>query len=76
MPSEFRSNHIIDSINIPLHNIEKITSIVPLKDTYIFVYCSSGLISEKAQNKLRKIGYKNAYNMGGIYKYTKYIYIE
>ncbi len=74
--NEFKSNHFIGAINVPLLNIESITSKVIFKNTYIFVYCASGLLSEDAKKTLRKMGYINAHNMGGIYHYTQYIYIE
>ncbi len=73
---EFKSNHFNGAINVPLIRLESITKIVHYRNTYILVYCSSGLLSEDATKRLRKMGYKNAYNMGGIYNYTDYIYIE
>lgn len=74
--NEYKTNRFEGAINIPFLNIETITNQVLFKDTYIFVYCASGVISEDAKKKLRKMGYKNAYNMGGIYNYTQYLYIE
>ncbi len=73
---EFSTNHFIGAINIPLERIESITKFVPFVNTTIFVYCSSGIISEDAKKRILKIGYKKVYNMGGIYKYTNYIYIK
>lgn len=73
---EFKTNHFIGSINVPLLNIEKVSDYVSDKNTYIFLYCATGLISEDARKKLKKIGYCNAYNMGGIYNYSEYLYIE
>ncbi len=74
--NEYKTNHFISAINIPFLNIDSIRNIAVYKNTYIFLYCSSGLISEDAKDKLRNMGYFNAYNMGGIYHYTQYLYIE
>ncbi len=74
--NEYKTNHFITAINIPYLNIETIRNIATFKNTYIFLYCSSGLISGEAEKALRKMGYYNAYNMGGIYHYTDYLYIE
>lgn len=73
---EFKTNHFIGAINIPILNLHAIKKRGINKDTNIFLYCSSGIISEDARKTLRKLGYKNAYNMGGIYLYTDYIYLE
>lgn len=74
--NEFKTNHFIGSINIPLIEIEKVYNYVSNKNTYIFLYCATGLISEDAKRKLKKLGYSNAHNMGGIYNYSSYLYIE
>ncbi len=73
---EFKTNHFIGAINIPILTLHSITSRVLNKNTNIFLYCSSGLISEDGKKMLRKLGYKNVYNMGGIYHYTEHLYIE
>ncbi len=73
---EFKTNHFIGAINIPLFNLHSITSRVINRNTNIFLYCSSGLISEDGKKMLRKLGYKNVYNMGGIYQYTEHLYLE
>lgn len=73
---EFKSNHFIGSLNIPLMDIEKVSNYISDRNVYIFLYCATGLISEDAKRKLKKLGYSNAYNMGGIYNYSNYLYIE
>lgn len=73
---DFDSNHFIGAINIPLETIENIKDNVKSKETNIFLYCASGIISDYARIRLSKLGYKNAYNLGGLYKYNDYIYIK
>ncbi len=72
---EYRTNHFIGSINIPIDEIESVSKFIPFKSTFIFVYCSSGIISEDAKSTLKKMGYRNVFNMGGIYKYTNNLFI-
>ncbi len=67
---EYKSGHIPGSINIPGSNIEKAKSMVPNKDTPIFVYCLSGMRAQKAANALESFGYSKVINIGGINKYT------
>ncbi len=73
---EFKSNHFEGAINVPLLRLESITKRIHYRNTIILVYCSSGLLSDDAAKRLKKMGYKNVYNMGGIYNYTEFIYIE
>lgn len=74
--AEYNSNHIYNAINIPLEEITVIARTVYYKNTLIFLYCASGLLSDSAKDILIKMGYKNVYNIGGIYNWTKYMYIK
>ena len=40
------------------------------KDTPLFVYCYSGSRSNQAVNELRRMGYSNVKNIGGISSYS------
>ncbi len=73
---DFKTNHFIGAINIPLLRLHSVTSRVMNKNTNIFLYCSSGIISDEGRRTLKKLGYKNVYNMGGIYHYMDYVYLE
>lgn len=66
---EYAERKIDGSINLPLQEIEKITSVVPDKSTPIFLHCRSGKRSGKAQKILSSMGYTNAVNIGGIISY-------
>lgn len=64
--NEYRENHLIGSINIPLSDIkQKIWEIEPNKNRKILLYCQSGLRSKKAIKILEKLGYNNLYNLSG-----------
>ncbi len=69
---EYAERKIEGSINLPLQEIEKITTVVPDKSTPIFLHCRSGKRSGKAQKILASMGYTNAVNIGGIMKLNKY----
>lgn len=63
---EFRSGHIKDAINIPLSNFQKVTKLIPDKNTPVYLYCASGARSGRAKKMLQNAGYTQVTNMGGI----------
>ena len=67
-PEEYAEGHIPGSVNLPLSNISQIASVVPSKDTPLFVHCLSGARSGQAVSYLKGEGY-NAKNIGGINGY-------
>ena len=68
---EYKEEHIPNSINIPLSNLEQIEDMHYTKDTPLFVYCHSGRRSGAAVLRLRELGYTHAKNIGGIIHYKK-----
>lgn len=66
---EYKSGHIKGSLNIPLQNIESITQYIQEFNTPIFTYCLSGSRSRQAQTILKRMGYTNIINIGGINRY-------
>ena len=68
-PEEYRGGHVPGSKNLPLQQIEKITSIAEKKDTPLFVYCQSGARSRQAVSLLQRMGYENVNNIGGMSAY-------
>ncbi len=63
-PQEYEEEHVNGAILIPEYEIKKsIESKVKNKNQNIVVYCSSGSRSKKAQKILKKLGYKNVYNL-------------
>lgn len=69
-PQEYQAGHIPGSQNIPLQEIGRVSAAVSEKDTPLFVYCHSGARSRQAVNELRRMGYQNAKNIGGISAYA------
>ena len=68
-PEEYRGGHVPGSKNLPLQQIEKITSIAEKKDTPLFVYCQSGARSRQAVSLLQRMGYENVNDIGGMAAY-------
>ena len=68
-PEEYGGGHVPGSRNLPLQQIEKITSIAEKKDTPLFVYCQSGARSRQAVSLLQRMGYVNVNNIGGMSAY-------
>ncbi|MCI8591311.1 MAG: rhodanese-like domain-containing protein [Lachnospiraceae bacterium] len=69
-PQEYREGHIPESKNVPLQMIDTVASVVKTKETPLFVYCYSGSRSGQAVYVLRRMGYTNVINIGGISSYT------
>lgn len=71
-PNEFKESKIINSINIPVDEIEwELDEIEEYKDKPILVYCKVGVRSSVACSILEEEGFSNLYNLrGGILDYT------
>ena len=57
---EYRDGHIPGSKNVPLQALDKVA----------YVYCHSGARSRQAAGLLRRMGYRNVNNIGGIAAYA------
>ena len=68
-PQEYREGHIPGSKNVPLQQLDKISSVADNKDIKLFVYCYSGARSRQATAILQHMGYANVNNIGGIAAY-------
>lgn len=68
-PQEYRTGHIPGSRNFPLQTIGQFRTAAGM-DTPLFVYCHSGARSQQAVSALRRMGYRNVKNIGGIAAYT------
>lgn len=66
---EYEAGHIEKSVNLPLQRIEDVQGKITDKSTPLFVYCQSGARSASAVSALKKMGYLNAVNIGGISRY-------
>ena len=68
-PQEYREGHIPGSRNVPLQQLDKISSVADNKNIPLFVYCHSGGRSRQAAAALGQMGYTNVRNIGGIAAY-------
>ena len=69
-PGEYKGGHIPGSKNVPLNNLEKVSSVARSKDAEVYVYCQSGARSRQAASMLQRMGYNNVNNIGGIAAYS------
>ena len=64
---EYEQEKIQGAINIELNDIDSITTKDIAKEKNIVVYCTSGVRSIVAGERLCELGYKRVYNlMGGV----------
>lgn len=69
-PGEYSMGHIPESKNVPLDEIKAVKDVVPDTNTPIFLYCLSGARSGRAASLLKRMGYTDVKNIGGIGSYT------
>jgi len=63
-PVEFSRGKIQNAINIPVDEIQNlVTTMLPDKDTTVYVYCLSASRSFVAVEIMESMGYKHVYNM-------------
>ena len=66
---EYADGHIPGSRNIPLDQIDSALATIPNRETPVFVYCLSGGRSGQSVAYLKKMGYTDVVNIGGISSY-------
>ena len=63
--AEFQEKHLPGTLNIPLNRLrDDIGRHAPSKEQAILLYCLSGGRSGIGKSILRKMGYRNAFNLG------------
>ena len=64
---EFNAGHIDGAVLVPHDMIpEKVGAVVPNKNTPVYVYCRSGRRSAIAVGAMKKLGYTNLTDLGGM----------
>jgi phage shock protein E len=64
---EFNAGHIEGAVLVPHDTIaEKVGAVVPNKNTPVYVYCRSGRRSAIAVEAMKKLGYTNLTDLGGM----------
>ena len=75
--AEYDNGHLKDALLIPFNVIgDKIAEKVPDKEAHIALYCRSGRRSGIALNTLKKMGYTNAENYGGLQSASKQLSVK
>lgn len=64
---EYKADHAVGAVNIPIEDIQKGTYPDIDKDKIIYVYCRSGRRATQAETILEKEGYKNVINLKSLY---------
>jgi len=65
-PNEFKSGHLNNALNINYYDQDFSQQISKLdKSKPIYVYCRSGVRSKYSSEILKKLGFKNIYNLKG-----------
>jgi phage shock protein E len=64
-PGEFQDGHLSKAVNIPLGELATaVPRHVPDKSQVLLLHCHGGGRSELARQRLKRLGYPNAYNLG------------
>ena len=60
---EYKQKHLNGAINVPVYNIESISTEITNKDEVILLYCKTGQRSNIAKETLMQNGYRNVYTV-------------
>ncbi len=63
---EYDRKHIENSLSLPLSDLTLAEKVLPQKDMPVYVYAYGGEHSAKAASRLRKMGFSNVHDIGGI----------
>ena len=69
-PEEYRSGHVPGALNLPLENLQNAPAVLKDKNSKLYLYCLSGARSAMAAGMLRRMGYENCINAGGLGSFT------
>ena len=69
-PEEFAGGHVPGALNVPVDQISRVQQLVPDKQAPLYLYCASGARSMMAAGALKRMGYQDATNVGGIGSYS------
>ena len=63
--AEFQEKHLPGAINIPLNRLgDEIARVAPNKEQPLLLHCLSGTRSGAGEATLKKMGYRNVFNLG------------
>jgi phage shock protein E len=62
---EFKDRHLPGAVNIPLDRLrDEIVQVAPNKEQPLLLHCLSGTRSGMGKAMLKKMGYRNVFNLG------------
>lgn len=67
---EFKADHAVGAVNIPVEDIQKGKYPEIEKDKIIYVYCHSGRRATQAKVVLEQAGYESVINLTSLYKWV------
>lgn len=74
-PDEFNAGHLPGAINLPLGELSRdIAGRVPDKDQVLLLHCLSGARSGIARQQLKRMGYRNVFNLGSYGRAEKIVH--
>lgn len=56
-PGEFSGGHVEGAVNVPVSELDRVSTILPDKDRQIIVHCEAGVRSAHATTRLAEMGY-------------------
>ena len=68
-PGERKYGYLPNSVNLPLHQLKSAGTVIPNKETPVFIYCANGARAQRAAKRLMRLGYKNVMSIGGLEGY-------
>ena len=69
-PEEYKSGHVPGAISLPLDKLDSAARLLPDKGLKLYLYCHSGARSAMAVGALKRLGYADCTNVGGVGGYT------
>jgi phage shock protein E len=73
-PGEFESGHLSAALNIPLGTLAgEAPRRIPDRDQAVLLHCLSGGRSEMARQQLKRLGYRNVFNLGSYARAEKIV---
>jgi phage shock protein E len=63
--AEFQEKHLPRTVNVPLGRLrDEIARVAPNKEQPLLLHCLSGTRSAAGEDTLKKMGYRNVFNLG------------